>query len=63
MLYWWQKTERHRPFGKEIQMFNIRFVNTAIEYLHLGMLRDYREGSGSLCSYEIGKTKWLDASD
>lgn len=44
-------------------MFNIRFVNTVIEYLHLGMLRDYREGSGSLCSYEIGKTKWLDVSD
>lgn len=57
-------TENERQdLGKEIQMFNIRFVNTVSEYEHIEMLRSDYDSSGYLCSYENGKTKRLDASE
>ena len=51
------------PFGKEIQMFNLRFVKTVTEYERYDMLRHDDDSFNKVRSYENGKTKRLNTSE
>ena len=49
--------------GKEIQMFNLRFVKTVTEYERYDMLRHDDDSFNMVRSYENGKTKRLNTSE
>ena len=57
------RKQRGNPSGKEIQMFNLRFVRTVTEYERYDMLRHDDDSSNKVRSYEHGKTKWLNTSE
>ena len=57
------RKQRGNPSGKEIQMFNLRFVRTVTEYERYDMLRHDDDSYNKVRSYENGKTKWLNTSE
>ena len=59
----WAIKQRVNPSGKEIQMFNLRFVRTVTEYERYDMLRHDDDSYNKVRSYENGKTKRLNTSE
>ena len=57
------RKQRGNPSGKEIQMFNLRFVKTVSEYERYDVLRSDYDSSDKVRSYENGKTNRLDTSE
>ena len=57
------RKQRGNPSGKEIQMFNLRFVRTVTEYERYDVLRSDYDSSDKVRSYENGKTNRLDTSE
>ena len=57
------RKQRGIPSGKEIQMFNLRFVKTVTEYERYDMLRHDDDSYNKVRSYENGKTNRLDTSE
>ena len=57
------RKQRGNPSGKEIQMFNLRFVRTVTEYERYDMLRHDDDSYNKVRSYENGKTNRLDTSE
>lgn len=57
------RKQRGNPSGKEIQMFNLRFVRTVTEYERYDMLRHDDDSYNKVRSYENGKTKRLNTSE
>ena len=57
------RKQRGNPSGKEIQMFNLRFVRTVTEYERYDMLRHDDDSYNKVLSYENGKTKRLNTSE
>ena len=53
------RKQRGIPSGKEIQMFNLRFVKTVTEYERYDMLRHDDDSFNMVRSYENGKIKRL----
>ena len=53
------RKQRGIPSGKEIQMFNLRFVKTVTEYERYDMLRHDDDSFNKVRSYENGKIKRL----
>ena len=57
------RKQRGNPSGKEIHMFNLRFVKTVSEYERYDVLRSDYDSSDKVRSYENGKTKRLNTSE
>ena len=57
------RKQRGNPSGKEIHMFNLRFVKTVSEYERYDVLRSDYDSSDKVRSYENGKTNRLDTSE
>ena len=57
------RKQRGNPSGKEIHMFNLRFVKTVSEYERYDVLRSDYDSSDKVRSYENGKTSRLDTSE
>ncbi len=57
------RKQRGNPSGKEIQMFNLRFVKTVTEYERYDMLRHDDDSFNKVRSYENGKIKRLNTSE
>lgn len=57
------RKQRGIPSGKEIQMFNLRFVKTVTEYERYDMLSHDDDSFNKVRSYENGKIKRLNTSE